>query len=125
MRTRMRQCLGVVAIVAIALHGILLSLAPLAAATADPFSVICHSSVQPPAGQAGDEQAPAGSGGAMHGCDHCNLCSAAPAPAPLAPVLAGLLLPTRALDILRPAALVAVAHLTASPKLAQGPPLSA
>jgi hypothetical protein len=115
----LRRAVGLVAIVVIALHGVLLGLAPLAAAAADPFSVICHS-VAP--AQASDEQAPANSGGAPQGCEHCNLCSAAAAPAPLNDIFLGQLVPARSLQILRPASAVATVSLASSPKLAQGPP---
>jgi hypothetical protein len=119
MRARINQCLSVVAIVAIAMHGALLGLAPLAAAAGDPLSVICHSAA--PA-QAGDEQAPSNSGAAPQGCEHCNLCSAAAAPAALDDVVAEQLVPARLLQILLPVSAVATASIAASPKLAQGPP---
>ncbi len=105
------------AIVAIALHGLLLGLAPLAAA-ADPFQVICHSSAA-----ASDAQAPGPADAAWHGCEHCNLCSAAAAPPVLDAVLAGRLAPAPLLHVLRPVTANAVLHpATVSPKLAQGPP---
>lgn len=119
MRARIRRCLSVVAIVAIATHGALLGLAPLAAAASDPLSVICHSAA--PA-QASDEQSPSNSGGAPQGCEHCNLCSTAASPAALDDVIVGQLIPARVLQILRPVSAVATVGLTASPKLAQGPP---
>ena len=53
----MRRAVGFVAILAIALHGLLLSLAPLAASAAvDPFTVICHSDA---ADAPGEDQSPA------------------------------------------------------------------
>jgi hypothetical protein len=115
----LRRAVGVVAIVAIALHGLLLSLAPLAAsAAADPFSVICHSVPQTP----GEDQSPADSDIGAHGCEHCNLCSAAAAPAALDDVVAGQLLPARVLALLRPVSTAVGTNLTTTPKLAQGPP---
>jgi hypothetical protein len=98
----------------------LLALAPLAAeAAADPFTVICHSGAPAPSG---DDQAPARPDIAAHGCDHCNLCSAAAAPSALDDVLAGQLLPARLLNVLRPVSTAATISLAATPKLARGPP---
>jgi hypothetical protein len=119
MRARIRRCLSVAAIFAIAVHGALLGLTQLAAATSDPFSVICHS-VAP--AQAGDDQAPSNSDGTPQGCEHCNLCSAAAAPAALDNVIVDQLVPARLQQILRPVSAVAMVGLAASPKLAQGPP---
>jgi len=73
-------------------------------------------------GQTSDDQTPANSGGAPQGCEHCNLCSAAAAPATLDEVIIGQLIPAPLLQILRPVSAVATAGLAASPKLAQGPP---
>jgi hypothetical protein len=118
--TGVRRIVGIVAILAIALHGLLLGLAPLAAtAAADPFSVICHSAVHAPAG---DEQAPARPDIGALGCEHCNLCNAAAAPPAIDDVFAGQLLPTRVLALLQPVATSAANTLTTTPKLAQGPP---
>jgi hypothetical protein len=112
---------GFVAIVAIALHGLLLGLAPLAAAAAaDPFSIICHSGAAP--APADGEQAPARSDIGTPGCEHCNLCNAAAAPAALDDVFAGQLLPARVLALLQPVSTAAANNLTTTPKLAQGPP---
>jgi hypothetical protein len=109
-----------VAILAIALHGLLLSLAPLAAVAAnDPFTVICHSVPQSTPGQ---DQSPAGPDIGLHGCDHCNLCSAAATPVAVDDVLAGRLIPARLLHVLRPVSTAATISLATTPKLAQGPP---
>jgi hypothetical protein len=116
---RLRQGIGFVAIVAIALHGALLGLAPLAAAPGDPFSIICHSAVP---SQTGDEQAPSKPDAAPQGCEHCNLCSVAATPTAQDNILAGLLRPARLLQILSPVSPAVTAGLAASPKLAQGPP---
>ena len=114
----MRRAVGVVAIVAIALHGLLLSLAPLAAeAATDPFTVICHS-----VPQSDDQQSPAGPDHTFHGCDHCNLCSAAAAPAAPDHLLAGKFLPRRLIGILRPVSTVATVNRASTPKLARAPP---
>jgi hypothetical protein len=119
MRVRVRQCLGAAAILAIALHGLLLGLAPLAAsAAADPFTVICHSAPQTP----GEDQAPANRDIRAHGCDHCNLCSAAPAPGALDEVLAGDFAPARLLHVLRPVSADTRHGLATSPNRARGPP---
>ena len=115
----MRRAVGVVAIVAISLHGLLLSLTPLlASAAADPFTVICHGVPQTP----GEDQAPANPDIGAHGCEHCNLCSATAAPATLDEVLAGHLAPARLLHVLRPASADARPSLAASPHHARGPP---
>jgi hypothetical protein len=87
-----------------------------AGAAADPFSVICHSEAGAPA-----EQAPAAPAHTQ-ACDHCNLCSAAPASAALVPVFAGQLAPARLLQILRPVSAALAGHLATTPKLARGPP---
>jgi hypothetical protein len=115
----MRQAGGVVAIVAIALHGLLLSFAPLAAsAAADPFTVICHSVPPTPS----EDQSPASPDGGVAGCDHCNLCSAATAPVALDEVLAAHLTPAGLLQVLRPASADARPSLAAGPNRARGPP---
>ena len=116
----MRRAVGIVAIIAIALHGLLLGLAPLAAAASiDPFTVICHSAPQT---APSDDQSPSSPDIAVHGCDHCNLCSATAPPAALDEVLAGQLLPVRLLQVLRPGSTAATTSLATTPKLAQGPP---
>ncbi len=114
----LRRAVGFVAILAIALHGLLLSLAPLAAVAAnDPFTVICHS-----VPQSGQDQSPAGPDIGLHGCDHCNLCSAAAKPVAVDDVLAGQLIPARLLQVLRPVSTAATISLATTPKLARGPP---
>jgi len=118
----LRRAVSFVAIVAIALHGVLLSLAPLAAASAvDPLSVICHSGAQT---TPSDEQAPTPDA-AAHGCGHCNLCSAAAVPPALDDVLAGQLVPGRLLQVLRPVSNATSVSLAGTPKLARGPPQTA
>jgi len=115
-----RRVLSLVAILAIALHGVLMSVAPPAAASAtDPFSVICHSVPQP---TSSDDQSPASPDNAIHGCDHCNLCSAAATPVALDDILAGQLVPARLLQVLRPVSTAATISLATTPKLARGPP---
>jgi hypothetical protein len=110
---------GLVAILAIALHGLLLSLAPLAAAAAaDPFTIICHSVPQTP----GEDQSPANPDIGAHGCDHCNLCSAAPTPTAGDDIFAGQLRPARLLHVLRPASADTRSGLAASANRARGPP---
>jgi len=116
----LRRTVGLVAILAIALHGLLLGLAPLATAAAnDPFTVICHSVPQSAPEQ---DQSPAGPDIGLHGCDHCNLCSAAAAPVALDDILAGQLVPARLLQVLRPVSTAAAISLATTPKLARGPP---
>ena len=119
MRVRVRQCVGVLAILAIALHGLLLSLAPLAAsAAADPFTVICHSVSQTP----GEDQSPANPDVGADGCEHCNICSAAATPVALDEVIAARLVPARLLLVLRPASADTRLSLAANPNRARGPP---
>lgn len=113
-----RRAVGFMAILAIALHGLLLSLAPLVAAANDPFTVICHSVPQ----SSGQEQTPAGPDIGLHGCDHCNLCSAAGTPVAVDNVLAGQLRPGRLLHVLWPVSPAATISLATTPKLARGPP---
>jgi hypothetical protein len=76
MCTGVKRALGIVAIVAIALHAALWGGTTVyrPAAALDPFSVICHSS-----GDATSDPAPAApTSTPSHACDHCNLCSTAP-----------------------------------------------
>jgi len=115
MRRGGRWIASVVAIYAIALHAILWGVAPMAAGpAADPFSVICHSEASAPVEQS--PTAPA------HACDHCNLCSAAPAPAALNSIPVGQLAPARLLQVLQPASMAVRGHLATTPHLARGPP---
>ena len=108
------------AIYAVALHVILLGLVPIAAngEIVDPLSVICHSAG--PAA-AGDETPGKPDLIPGHACEHCNLCSAAPPPEP-AVVPSGHLLPTRLLQVLRPASHTQSAGVAFRPNLARGPP---
>lgn len=120
MRMGIRRAVSWVAIYAVALHVIVLGLAPIAAngATVDPFSVICHSA----ASAAGDEAPGQPDLVPGHACEHCNLCSAAaPPPAPDS-ALIGNLAPTRLLQVLRPASHVPRAGVAFRPNLARGPP---
>jgi hypothetical protein len=107
------------AIYAIVLHAVLwaIVLPMTASASADPFSAICHSATHAPADQSPVGPAPASV------CDHCNVCSAAPAPAALDSILAGQLAPARLLHVLRPASTAPGAVILFRPNLARGPPL--
>jgi hypothetical protein len=120
---RLRQGLSWLAIYAVAMHVILVGLVPFAAtaaATIDPFSVICHAAV--PSGAAGDETPGKGDLAPGHACEHCNLCSAAaPPPAPDVALFANMA-PVRVLHILRPVSALPRAAVTSDPKLARGPP---
>jgi len=113
---RLRQAIGLLAIIAIALHGVLFTAASLAAAATDPFAVICHSN-----GQASptDDQSPTT---APHGCDHCTLCNATLASITVDDVFAGQLMPVRILHVLRPASVSIAFKRSSIPKLSQGPP---
>ena len=118
MRAGSRRIAGVAATIAIALHTILWpAVAPFAAPTVDPFTVICHSEASAPADQTPNNGAlpPA------HACEHCTLCSAIAPPVPLNAQFASLA-PVRLLQVLRPANIAPRRDVTADPKLARGPP---
>lgn len=122
MRLRLKRSVTLLAIYAVALHVILLGLAPIAAngsAAVDPFSVICHSAAA--AGTAGDQAPARGDLVPGHACEHCNLCSAMAPPAAPDHALIGIVAPARILHVLRPVSSATHASL-ATPKLAQGPP---
>jgi hypothetical protein len=117
-----RRAVSWAAIYAVALHAILLGVVPIAAngATVDPFSVICHSVAS---AAVPDDEAP-GKPDLVpgHACEHCNLCAAAaPLPAPDI-VLIGILMPTRLLQVLRPASAAPRVGIAFRPNLARGPP---
>jgi hypothetical protein len=118
MRAGTRRIAGVAATIAIALHTILwAAVAPFAAPSVDPFTVICHSEASAPA----DQTPVNGALPPAHACDHCNLCSTIAPPVPLNAAFA-ILAPTRILLMLRPAAITPHRDATADPKLARGPP---
>ena len=120
MRAGGRKCLGVVAILAIALHAVLWAAAPMAAATSvDPFTVICHSEAADPA--AGPDQ-PAAPASPSHACDHCTLCAAAAQPAALDSVLGLRLTPTALAQRPRPAAPSLRGDIVHHPNRTRGPP---
>jgi hypothetical protein len=118
MRLGVRRTVSWVAIYAIALHSILLGVAPLVAApTVDPFSIICHSDAATPA------EAPASPASApTHACDHCNLCSAMAPPDAPDTALAGQLTPAKLLQVLRPATAATRDGIAYNPNRARGPP---
>jgi len=122
MRLIMRRGVTLLAIFAVALHVILLGLAPVAAASAsvDPFSIICHD-----ASGAGGEGPIKPGLIPGHACEHCNLTSAvAPPPAPDV-ALVGRMDPPRVFHVLRPASMPGRVGLTSDPRLARGPPRAA
>ena len=122
MRSGLKRSVTLLAIYAVALHVILLGLAPITTnrASVDPFSVICHSVAS--AAVPGDEAPGKPDLVPGHACEHCNLCSAAAAlPAPDI-VLIGKLMPTRLLRVLRPASHAPRAGIAFRPNLARGPP---
>jgi hypothetical protein len=115
-----------VAILAIALHTILLAAAaPIAAANAlDPFSVICHSGSQ--IAEPGDTAPKAPGSNPSRACDHCSLCSTTPAASEsLVDIVAGTLTPTKLLQLLRPADETRRHSVAGNPTKARGPPLTA
>jgi hypothetical protein len=121
MRGLGRKVLSWVAIYAVAMHTLLTGIAPVFAAAqdnVDPFSVIClHDGGSNSPGSLPSGLVPG------HACEHCNLCSAvAPPPAPDL-VVFGNLMPSRLLQVLRPASAVPGAGIVYRPNLARGPPL--
>ena len=118
MRGLSKKVLSWVAIYAVALHTLLTGIAPVFAAqnNADPFAVIClHDASAPTSLPSGLVPG--------HACEHCNLCSAvAPPPAPDF-VAFGNLMPTRLLQVLRPASAAPGISIVYRPNLARGPPL--
>ena len=121
MRMQLRRGVTWLAIYAVALHVILLGLAPITAASAavDPLSVICLHDADSgsPAGQQPSGLVPG------HACEHCNLCSAAAPPPTPDLVVSGNLNPARLLRVLRPASATPGSGLAYRPNLARGPPL--
>jgi len=125
MRLGNKRILSWVAIYAVALHVILLGLAPAAIASApafDPLSPICHSLS---ADQASNEVPGKPDLVPGHACEHCNLAMAYAPPVTLHEALAGSLAPTRVLDVLRPSSTAPKATTTARSRFARGPPLAA
>jgi hypothetical protein len=119
MRAGIRQFLGAVAAMALALHTIAWGIAPASGLTAvDAFSVICHSEGSAPVDPAPDHSplVPA------QACDHCNLCNASAPPLPPSAASAGYAKPTQASVVPQPIdgprhdAVVGEAHF------ARGPP---
>ncbi len=125
MRSLGRRVLGVVAIMAIALHTTLWGVVAGHAAAGtpvDPFSVICHSGA---ATETGD-QAPADPPGSpAHACDHCTLCGTAAAPPVPDSASAVRLLPTWPLHVLSAAPAVSRNGIAVGSTRARGPPASA
>jgi hypothetical protein len=119
-RLTLRRIVTLLAIYAVALHVILLGLAPINAngAAVDPLSLICHSSAPAAPGQEAPDKPDLIPG---HACEHCNLCSAVAPPEPDVAFI-GNLLPVRVLHILRPASTAPHHSITSGPRLAQGPP---
>jgi hypothetical protein len=116
----LRRTVTLLAIYAVALHGILLGLGPIGVSTQiDPFSVICHS-IAPTA--AGDETPDKANFIPGYACEHCNLCSASAPPAAPDVALIGHLVPMRVLSILRPVSTIARPGAPSDPKQARGPP---
>ncbi len=123
MRVRVKRATSWAAIYAVALHAILLGIAPVitnGSVAADPFSVICHSGSQ---AAAPTSEAP-GKPDLIPGqaCDHCNLCSASAPPQVLDMVLAGRLAPVKLPQGLRPAIAVNYDGIANNPNRTRGPP---
>lgn len=118
MRLWLKQCVAVLALYAVALHLALFAFLPAGTgATLDPFSVICHAgTAATDDGRAADPTLLPG-----HACDHCNLCSAATAPAP-GVVFIGHVAPADLLQIFRPLSARPTVGIAFRPNLARGPP---
>lgn len=119
MRAGGKKVLSWIAIYAVALHVILLGLAPItvSAAPADPLLVICHSQSD------AAPEAPNPSGSTPgHACEHCTLCGNVAPPPPPTDVLAIVVLAAGVLDVLLPTSAPVLSGTTATPNLARGPP---
>ncbi len=115
MRTITKRSAGWTAIFAIAFHGLLYGLTPLAAAPADPFSVICHSGAQNDADQSLPGSTPS------NACEHCNLCSATTPPLAPAVVLGRIVAPDL-LQVFTPVSDTRASGSATAKQLARGPP---
>ena len=122
MRMGLRRAVSWAAIYAVALHAVLLGVAPVISGgpvADDPFGIICHSGAQPfgPTSQTpvSHDHVPG------YSCEHCNLCSASvPPPAPEA--LIGTVFPLRVVQVLHPALSAPRIGCASDPKLPRGPP---
>lgn len=126
MRLAGRKVLGVVAIMAIALHTTLwgvLAAQAVVGIPADPFSVICHSGGA--AEKTGDRAPADPSGSPAHACDHCTLCGTAAAPLVPDSAIGVRLLPTRLLQVLTATPAVPANGIAVGSTRARGPPASA
>ena len=125
-RMGLRRAVSLAAIYAVALHTIVLGIAPVAAGgsvAGDPFSIICHSDAQTAAPAEQTPDTPDIIPG--HACDYCNLCTTAAPPTTPDLALFGRLLPAPVLRVLRPLSTTVRTGGTSDPKLARGPPHSA
>jgi len=119
MRAGIRQFLGAVAAMALALHTVAWGIVPAPGpASVDPFSVICHSDASAAVDPAFDQSplAPA------QACDHCNLCSAFAPPLPPNTKIAAYVAP--ATESAVPPAVDSPRHdaVVGGPGFARGPP---
>jgi len=119
MQAGIRQFLGAMAAMALALHTVAWGIAPAPApASVDPFSVICHSDALAAVDPASDQspQAPA------HACDHCNLCSASAPPLPPGTTIAAYVTPSPESAVPPPIDNRRHDAVVGEPGLARGPP---
>ena len=119
----MRRSVTLLAIYAVALHVILLGLAPIALGGSigpDPFQVICHSVASSDAG--GDQTTGKPDLAPGHACEHCNLCSVMAPPEAPDTALAGTIAPAQVLHLLRPNSSSLRAGRLTHARLARGPP---
>ena len=112
-----RRAVTILAIYAVAMHVILLGLTQIAVTgqTVNPITVICHDATPGDEAPGKPDLAPG------QACEHCNLCSAAPPPAP-ATASIGQLVPARMVDVLRPVSQSRRTGTAFTPNLARGPP---
>jgi len=119
MRAGIRQFLGAVAAMALALHTFALVIFPaLGPASVDPFSVICHSDASAAVDPTSDQSPLA----PTHACDHCNLCSASAPPLPHGTAIAAYVTPAPESAVPPPIDNPRHDAVVGEPGLARGPP---
>jgi len=124
MRLGLRRSVTLLAIYAVALHTVLLGIAPLlAASTADPFSVICHAEAL--ATSPVDQTPVSPASAPTPACEYCNLCNAIAPPDTLDSLVIDQLTLTNLLEVLRPATAAIRDGIGDNALRVRGPPLFA
>jgi hypothetical protein len=119
MRAGIRQFLGAVAAMALALHTVAWGIVPAPGpASVDPFSVICHSDASAAVDPTSDQSPLA----PTHACDHCNLCSASAPPLPHGTAIAAYVTPAPESAVPPPIDNPRHDAVVGEPGLARGPP---